>query len=275
MTVVSKELIWRLRAVEQAFNRHYLSVVASIDGNPRKADCQDTSWGAIFHMSGNPNNNVFNRASACGPGMLNDLDRIETAFEERGIRPNLEVTAGDVIAEGGMEGFARLAARGYQVCEVEGVFFSETSNDFAPSSDRVEVRRVVESDDIQTFLDVYLRGWNYPEETWDTWKKAAPGLWEAEEFSAFLALVEGRPAGTAQLFMRDGIGYFADSCVVTEERRQGCQRALFDARLEISREADCELVFSMAEFASQSANNMEAFGLRMATELWHWRKEPS
>lgn len=273
MAVVSKELIWRLRAVEQAFNRHYLSVVASIDGNPRKADFEETPWGCICHMSGSPNNNVFNRASASGPGMLDDLDKIEASFEGLGVRPNVEVTAGDVPKEGGLDSFGELVSRGYRACEIEGIFYAEMGGDFAQPTDKVEVRQVTEDEDIQTFLDVYLRGWSYPEDAWHSWKQVGPRLWKDGQFSAYLALVDGRPAGAAQLYIHDGVGYFADACVVSEERRQGCQRALFDARLEVVRKARCELVFSMAEFASQSANNMEAFGLRMATELWHWRRE--
>ena len=74
--------------------------------------------------------------------------------------------------------------------------------------------------------------------------------------------------------IHDGIGYYADACVRPEFRRRGCQRALFNARLEAARQAGCELIFSIAEFADQSANNMEAFGLRMATETWHWTKSP-
>lgn len=273
MAVVSRELIWRLRAAELAFNQHYLSVVASIDGNPRKADYEETPWGALLHMSGSPNNHVFNRAVASGPGMLQDLERIEMAFVEKGVRPNLEISAGDVTDEGQMESFGNLVGRGYKACEIEGIFYGETSGSYAPASERIEIRRVISPEDIQSFLEVYLQGWNYPIEAFEDWKTVGHRLWGDEKFFAFLALIEGRPAGCAQLYLHESAGYFADACVLPEERRQGCQRALFDARLQAARAAGCDLVFSMATFASQSAKNMEAFGLRVATELWHWRKD--
>lgn len=272
MITVSKELVWRLRGAEQAYNQHYLSVVANIDGNPLKADFEETPWGAICHMSGSPNDNVFNRASASGPGMLDDVEKIEKSFEVRGVQPNLELSAGDLKGEGGLENFGKLVSRGYRVCAIEGIFHAEASVEFAPPSDKIEVLRVTEHEDIKTFLDVYLQGWDYPESARKDWRSSGPRLWNDEKFSAFLASINGRPAGCAQLYIHDGVGYYADACVIKEERRQGCQRALFDARLKALRAAGCELVFSIAEFGSQSASNMESFGLRMATELWHWRK---
>lgn len=273
MAVVSKELLWRLRGVEHAFNTHLLDVWASIDGNPQKAASIATDWGMMFFFAGNPTNNVFNRATASGHGMLDDADRIEREYTSRKVRPNIEVTACDVVIDGEGGGLRELTVRGFTVCETEAIFFGEIDQDYAPPSKEVEVVPVQTRQDMEDFMEVYLDGWNYTGETRELWKEAAHGLRTDDRFQAYIAKVDGIAAGAGQLFVHDGVGYYADACVLKEHRRKGCQRALFHARYMDAKEAGAELIFSIAEFASQSANNMESFGLRMGTELWHWRKE--
>lgn len=275
MAVVSKELLWRLRGVEHAFNTHLLKVWASIEGNPKEAGTVATDWGKMFFLAANPNNNVFNRASASGPGMIDNIERIEREYAARHVRPLLEVTAGDMDLDGkgGGRGLGELTARGFTVCDLEALFFGEIERSYALPSKDVEIVRVGSREEMEDFLEVYLDGWNYTGKDRDLWKEAGHGLRSDDRFKAYIAKVDGTPAGAGQLFLDDGIGYFADACVLKEHRRKGCQRALFAARHADAKAAGAELIFSIAEFASQSANNMEAFGLRMATELWHWRRE--
>lgn len=272
MAVVSKELIWRLRSVEQACNRQFLDVWASVEGNPMKAEYKEYSWGTIMHFSENPNNSVFNRAAARQEGMFDHIDEIEAEFEARGVPPVLEVSAADLIGSLPGSVLNDIHDRGYRAHDVEALYYGETDRHYAPPSEEVEVSQVLTAEDMTVFLDLNSEGWSLPEPIATLFKKVGPTLLDDPNFTAWIALLDGVPAGCAQLYTCQGVGYFADACVLKEYRRRGCPRALFSARLEAAREKGADLVFSIGEFASQSTNNMEAFGLRMATELWHWRK---
>lgn len=275
MAVVSKDLIWRLRSAEHASNKMYLKVWESAAGNPKRAEVLERPWGTIFLFASNPNNTVFNRAAGLQAGIFDHLDEIEAEFNTRDVRPVVEICAGDLNGDFKEEAMADLVNRGYRVHGVEGIFYGETDRQYAQSSKEVDVQRVETEEQMNTFLKVYAQGWGTPQETAQIWQGVGARTLDDPKFSAWLAYLNGEPAGCAQLYIHEGIGYFADACVLQDFRRRGCQRALFNARLEEARVKGAELIFSIAEFADQSANNMEAFGLRMATELWHWRREDS
>lgn len=274
MAVVSKDLLFRLRKVEHANTRLRLGVWQSVDGNPMRASIEEKEWGHIFHYSARPSNSVFNRASATGLGLFDNLEEIESSFFSKSVPAILEISTMDLAGDFEEQGMKRVIERGYNLHSVEGVYYGETDRDYASPSQDVEIVKVQSGEQRKAFTEAYLAGWEYPPETALLWQTVANGMFEDPNFTGYIAMVDGKPAGSAQLHIQDGIGYYADACVRPEFRRRGCQRALFNARLEAARQAGCELIFSIAEFADQSANNMEAFGLRMATETWHWTKSP-
>lgn len=272
MAVVSKDLIRRLRGAEHAYNKRLLSTWASLEGNPRGAGYLETDWGTLFFSKANPGNSIFNHAGCLTGEMLDALDEIEAAYEARGIPATVETAAcelPDNLREGN---FAEMMVRDYKPHQVEGLFYSEVDREFAGRQDGVEVLGVSEGD-TEIFLELYLTGWEYPDDIAALWRRIGGSMQDDPNYFAFIARVGGEPAGCAQFYLHEKVGYLADACVLPEFRRMGCQRALFAARSEVARGQGAELVFSIAEIGSQSANNMEAFGLRMATELWHWRRE--
>lgn len=275
MAIVSKELLRKLKAAEHAYNKRLLSTWASLDGNPRGAGYLETDWGNIFFSAANPRNSIFNHAGSLADGMLEALDDIEGAYEERGIPSTVETTAcelPDNLREGH---FAAMIARGYRPHQIEGLYYAEADKVFAPASDDIEILRVSGEAVTAEFLELYLTGWEYPEDIAQIWKGIGNKMQADPNYTAFIARAGGEPAGCAQLYVLDGIGYLADAVVLPKFRRLGCQRALFAARRDVAIERGSDLIFSIAEIAGQSAKNMEALGMRQATELWHWRKDAS
>ena len=207
--------------------------------------------------------------------MLEALDDIEAAYEERDIPSTVETTAcelPDNLREGH---FAAMVARGYRPHQIEGLYYAEADKVFAPASNDVEIARVSGEAAAAEFLELYLTGWEYPEDIAQIWRGIGSKMQADPNYTAFMARVGGEPAGCAQLYCHDGIGYLADAVVLPKFRRRGCQRALFAARRDVAIERSADLIFSIAEIAGQSARNMEAFGMRLAAELWHWRKDVS
>lgn len=237
-----------------------------------RAGVEERDWGRFFFFSARPKDNVFNRASATGPGLFDHLDEILEAFAARQAPAFFEMNYADLAGDFQEEGLARAIEKGFRPHSVEGIFYGETDRTYAPSSEDVVVTRAETLEEKVVFWQTYAKGWQSPPDHAQTWQKVALDMFDDPAFSGFVAWVDGTPAGCAQLYVHEGVGYYADACVDPAFRRRGCQRALFNARLEAARAAGCDLVFSIAEFADQSANNMEAFGLRLASELHHWTK---
>lgn len=80
----------------------------------------------------------------------------------------------------------------------------------------------------------------------------------------FLALVDGRPAGTGELFIDDGVAWLSADSTLPQMRRRGVQAALQRARLSMGQRAGCELAVSESAPGSGSQRNMERLGFRVA-----------
>lgn len=79
-----------------------------------------------------------------------------------------------------------------------------------------------------------------------------------------LAYVDGRPAGTGEVFCDAGVAWLSADATLPQFRRRGVQSALQRARLDIGLREGCELAVSEAIPGSPSQRNMERLGFRVA-----------
>ncbi len=79
-----------------------------------------------------------------------------------------------------------------------------------------------------------------------------------------MAFVDGRPAGTGELYVQDSIAWLSADATLPEFRRRGVQRALQLARLKLGAERGCELAVTESSPGSGSQRNMERLGFRVA-----------
>jgi len=82
--------------------------------------------------------------------------------------------------------------------------------------------------------------------------------------------VNGRPAAAATLYVRDGVGYLADSATDPSFRRHGLHVTLLRRRMRDAGLAGADLVFSGAEPFSTSHRNMERVGMRLQFTRAKW-----
>jgi len=79
-----------------------------------------------------------------------------------------------------------------------------------------------------------------------------------------LALVNGCPAGTGELYISDGVAWLSADATLPQHRRKGVQRALQAKRLQLGADAGCQFAVSEALPGSSSQRNMERAGFRVA-----------
>jgi GNAT superfamily N-acetyltransferase len=130
-------------------------------------------------------------------------------------------------------------------------------------SDQAAVEPVTSAGQMEEFLAAYVLGWGIPESFQEQFKQnVRPWLGESD-WSLYLARIDGRPAAAAALYIRDGVGYFADSATDPAFRGRGLHAALLHRRLLDASAAGVDFVCSGADFLSTSHRNMERAGMRL------------
>ena len=126
------------------------------------------------------------------------------------------------------------------------------------AADGIEVGHVDRADQ-SAWIDTYVGTMARAAAT--AWRALLPYLLAEPTVHAFLARVDGRPAGVGLLHIRRHTGLLRGGLVLSGARGQGIQRALIAARTAVALELGCELIASMAEVESVSARNLAAMGL--------------
>jgi GNAT superfamily N-acetyltransferase len=77
---------------------------------------------------------------------------------------------------------------------------------------------------------------------------------------AFIGTHDGEPAAVCSVMIDRGVAEFGGMATLPSYRRRGVQRACLAARIEVAREAGCELAVTSATPGGESARNIERAG---------------
>jgi hypothetical protein len=173
----------------------------------------------------------------------------------------------------GASAFALLHARGYQIVEFTSVMWLPLG-DRAPrqrgANDRVLARPVSE-DEHHLWAATAARGWSHLPELTGFLHELGHLNQCRKAHIPFLAVIDARPIAAGGLVIENGVALQAGASTVPEERRQGAQQALLDARLRYAVGEGCDLAMMCALPASDSQRNAERQGFRIAYTRIKWR----
>lgn len=217
---------------------------------------------AMFDGVGSPLTQTFGLGIFETPTAA-DLERIEQFFEERGAAVFHEVSP---LVE--MQTMQLLVARGYHPVELSSVMYQPIGE--PPSSDGRVKARIAEPHEIERWAETSAEGWR-------EFAEVAPLVRELGRISAsskgtvpFFAEIDGRPIATGAIAIHDGVAVLAGASTIPEERRQGAQRALLEARLRHARAQGCDLAMMCTAPGSASQRNAERQGFRIAYTRIKW-----
>ncbi len=199
----------------------------------------------------------------------NDLDEIEAFFKQRNAPVLHEVSP---MADASL--FALLNERGYQPIEFSSVMFRELLVDYrldAPINPKITTR-IIEAGEEKLWAQTSAAGWvtEMPEH-FDFMKEFGEIGARCAGAKNFLAEIENQPIAAGALFIYDGNALLAGASTVPENRRQGAQAALLDARLRFAVENGCQIAMMGASPGSQSQRNGEKNGFRIAYTRTKWK----
>lgn len=263
------ELVRRLSAADRACQNAETDASMAMPGNPNGADMRAFEWGAAFSMADDPNENISNRIMS--PERI-DCDIVWDAiplYQKNGGNLHIEINPfsertgfGDVMS---YFDFKRSCTESVYCAELEKLEKRDVPG--------VEVRKLEKGEALDDFIRTHITGWNgeATPERLTRGMQFGEALHASENWHFYLAYVDGKPAACAQLMLHDDIAYLANGCCMPAFRGKGCQAALTQARVETSRQADKDLIFSITELGSGSGRNMVRSGLSLAYNLSFWR----
>ena len=219
---------------------------------------------AMFDGIGSPLTQTFGLGIFETP-TADDLAHIEQFFEERGAQVFHEVSP---LVE--MQTMQLLIARGYHPVELTSVMYQPIAE--LPSSNGRVHARIAAAHEIERWAETSAEGWR-------EFTEFAPMMRELGRVSAsangtvpFFAEIDGRAIATGAIAIHDGVAVLAGASTIPEERRQGAQRALLEARLRHARAQGCDLAMMCALPGSASQRNAERQGFRIAYTRIKWGK---
>lgn len=206
-----------------------------------------------------------------GPVSGDDLDSVERVFFGWGASAKVHVCplADESLLEG-------LVARGYRPVGFEDVLFRELDgSETFPETPEGVALGVAGRDDMATYGDVMARGFSAPEEPSAAMREMFLVSGRVEGLTGLMARVGGEPAGSAALFIRDGLAMLCGAATLPQFRNRGVQTALGRARLARAAEVGCRVVQFGAFPGSTSHRNAERLGFRVAYTKLMMLRDPS
>ena len=205
------------------------------------------------------------------PLTLDDLERIETFFNERGAPIFHEVSP---LAHPSV--VSLLNDRRYQPFEFTSVMsrpIDPAVRVNASANPRLHIR-VVNRDE-QSEQDLWARtaasGWGETPELREFMLSLARVGARSANAVSFFAELEGIPIATAGLSIQQGVALLAGASTVPAARKQGAQLALLEHRLRYAAERGCDIAMMGALPGSASQRNAERQGFRIAYTRIKWR----
>ena len=127
----------------------------------------------------------------------------------------------------------------------------------------VEIVRV-EEESLEPWVDVVLRCFfDRPEDAPPALRDGAIAMGMVPGVTAWLARVDGHPAGGGSLMIHEGLALICGDGTLPDFRHQGVQTALLRARLAHAVAAGCDLAVICTQPGSGSQRNAERLGFRV------------
>ncbi len=273
MIYSDKTLAQKLERAEARANADFIETRAKFEPHSGASWIEVAGAYAMFDGPGSPCTQTF------GLGLFDELngdhlDEIEDFFRTRGAPVFHEISP---LADPSV--ITLLSSRNYRPVEMTSVMYLELDKFRVPS----------EEDRLKAGLKTGLETRIVAESEADLWAATSAAGWSTEmeglaEFMLgfgrisarcrgaypFLAELDGEAVSTGMLFICDAVCLLVGASTMPDYRNRGAQNALLSARLDFARGRGCKLATMGALPGSQSQNNAEKHGFRIAYTRTKW-----
>ncbi|HEX6686704.1 MAG TPA: hypothetical protein VF062_28280 [Candidatus Limnocylindrales bacterium] len=278
-------LVRRVQAAESGYTLSRLKVLERLPGNPVGVAYRRDGRVLAMRASRLPSP-LFNRVVGMEDSQAARVAELTSWYRDAGVRGRFDVLPGESTSELcrrlAAEGYVQtgtvdrggLAEAGHAESGFHATLYGEPEEAPEQASKAIDVECVSSGDLLGPFLDTYCDGWSVSQAGREGFKNIMRGWLGEPGWHLYLAMIDGSGAGTAILYMHQGVGYFADASTVASARGRGVHQALLARRWQDALDAGSELVCSQAAYLSTSHRNMERAGLRLLHTQAIWMAPP-
>lgn len=221
--------------------------------------CVDVAGGvALWLGQGSPVNRGAWQGMA-GPVDDTEMERLEAFYHRRGA--DAMISACPLADPSLVESLGR---RGWHVTEFEHVLALELE-EWAPRDVRgvrLEVR-VCAPAERETWAQIAGLAFAGDDLSGQGYGEFGAIMLARKEAILVLGWVDGQAAGTGALVIDGGVGWLSGDATLPQHRRRGVQSAIQELRLQLARDAGCDLAVTEVAPGSGSQRNMERRGFRV------------
>jgi len=252
----SIDLVRRVTQAACAYTVARLRILESIPGNPMGVAITSIEGVTALMARHLPSAPSFNSVVGLRPGQAHLIAPLVDWYQDHGVAGRFEIAAGDddpVLARA-------LSRLGFvpEICHAAMV-----GEPTIEDAEAACVERVTSPEQMEEFLTAYVLGWGVPPARHEPFKQNVRPWLGQPGWTLYLARVEGRASAAAILFVRAGVGYFADVATDPAYRKRGLHAALLARRAWDARAAGADIICGGADFLSGSQRNMERIGMRL------------
>lgn len=249
----------RLESVSAHENERFAAAAQRLDPSSPAASVWIAGGCAVFLGPGA----VLNQATGLGlsgPVTVEDIDELEAFYNGRGAATKVNVCP---LADASLA--RELSHRSYRVDDFENVLLLGLDPDVEPPAPdpAIDIREVG-PEDWELWGRQIARGFAAPAEPTEADLELGHLIAHQDGITRLLAYVDGMPAGTGELAIRDGLGWLSADTTLPEYRGRGIQAAMQRMRVLRAWEAGCDLAVTESHPGSGSQRNMERLGFRVA-----------
>jgi GNAT superfamily N-acetyltransferase len=218
---------------------------------------------AVWFSPGNVVNGAFGLGMDA-PVTESDVDALVAFFRARGEAPSIDVCP---YADSSL--ISLLSARGFTPAGFETVLcqslpLADADDRARPSaSERVAVRMAHTPEDRETWAQLEARGF-MDEKVDDGGRVLARAIAARDDAMHFIGYLDGEPAGTGMLTIRDGWASLNGDATLPSMRGHGVQSAILAERLRVASSSGCDLAWIEATPGGVSERNQQRAGFRIA-----------
>jgi GNAT superfamily N-acetyltransferase len=278
-------LVRRVQAAESGYTLSRLTVLQRRPGNPVGIDYRREGRVLAMRARQLPSP-LFNRVVGMDDSQTALVAELTAWYRDAGVRGRFDVLPGEstsqlchrLAAEGyvqtGAVDRAGDAATGHAQSGFHATLYGEPQQAPQVASNTVDIECVTSDDLLERFLDTYCDGWSVAQPAREGFRNTVRGWLGEPGWHLYLATIDGSGAGTAILYLHEGVGYFADASTAPSARGCGVHQALLARRWQDARDGGAELGCGLAAYLSTSHRNMERAGLRLLHTQAIWMAPP-
>ncbi|WP_042161762.1 GNAT family N-acetyltransferase [Paenibacillus gorillae] len=278
MLLPAQELTSDMERAEIHYMVDRMLAIQEREGNPEGIEIAEFGGAVCFYSRTMPWP-TFNTVKGFRSADADYIPDIIAFFKSRDRQPQIEVLPSlvDGVALGALSGQGFYASS-FHVTMYMGLneyLFAddETEEEHSDVNPMKIVIEELQGDEFDTYATIHCRATGLPDAGIPPVASNNRVLYNRPGWVFLLARVNGTPAATAVMYMKDGIASLTFAATLPEYRNLGLQRQLIDKRFEIARANDCKLVVSQCAYLSQSHRNMERSGMRIGYIRSAWTEQ--